>query len=94
MPYRVTLRSTATLELNAPPVEIVNGEKTYRSLEEFHAAIASQVPDGYELVSVTQGTGTGLARSTEVSETTVDSRDDVWTCAGDGWQALGFRPIG
>lgn len=84
MPYRVTLRSTATVELEAD---------RGNSNEDFYAAIRAQVPDGYELTGASRVGGKGTARSTQTRETTIESRDELWTCAGDGWQALNLIAV-
>lgn len=82
MPYIVTLRPTETVEIQADEAD---------SLDELYAALASQVPEGFELTGIRPSQNRGSARRIGVREVTIASRDELATCAPDGWQALSMR---
>lgn len=78
MPYRVTLRSTKILDIEAPA----------GPLPDFTPAIRAAVPDGYELITARAHTGTGTVRSTETRDVETQTLDELAPAAPDGWQAL------
>ena len=83
MPYRVTLRSTETRQIQIEPGD----------LPTFQPAIAAATPDGWELIDSTPKNGTGLLRSRETRDIEITSRDELATCAPDGWQAQNIIAI-
>lgn len=79
MPFIVTLRPSETIEIQAEAAD---------SLDELFTALAAQVPEGFELDDIRASQNRGTARRSGSREVTIESRDELATCAPHGWQAV------
>lgn len=82
MPWTVTLRSTETVEIDLPETD---------SIAERDAAIAERLPKGFDLVNLRPSERKAFARSRETRTVTIGEREELWTCAPEGWQAIALR---
>ncbi|MGO2752127.1 MAG: hypothetical protein ACTIA6_18900 [Pseudoclavibacter sp.] len=82
MPYIVALRPTETIDIQVDDTD---------SLDELFAAVAGRIPDGFELTDIQITQHKVVARRVGYDEVTIESRDELETCAWEGWQALNVR---
>ncbi|MGI6878857.1 hypothetical protein [Microbacterium sp. gxy059] len=82
MPWTVTLRSTETVEIDLPETD---------SIAERDAAIAERLPERFELVNLRPSERKAFARSRVTQTVKIGEREELWTCAPEGWQALTLR---
>ncbi|MGO1629318.1 MAG: hypothetical protein ACTHX2_10925 [Microbacterium sp.] len=82
MPFVVALRSTEIVSIQTEEAD---------SLHELYGTLASQIPDGFELEGIRPSQNRGQARRAGVREVTIETRDELDTCAPDGWEAISIR---
>lgn len=78
----MTLRPTETVDIQVEETD---------SLDELHTALESQIPKGFELAGIRPSQHRGSARRAGSREVTINNRDELTTCAPDGWQAVSIR---
>ena len=79
MPYIVALRPTETIDIQVDDTD---------SLDELFAAVTARIPDGFELIDIHITQHKAVVRRVGYDEVTIESRDELETCAPEGWQAL------
>lgn len=78
------IRPTETVDIETPEAD---------SLDEMHAGLRAQIPEGFELADIRPSQHKGTARRTGFREITIESRDDLESSIPDGWQAISIRSV-
>ena len=79
MPWLVTTRPTATIEVSLPETD---------SIAERDAAARAALPEGHVLVLLRPSERIAVARQDVTDTVTIPDRDELWTCAPAGWMPI------